>query len=271
MPTEIEQELVRFPDGSERAFRDFIADQPPHAVVELAPGRYAGPLSITKPITIRGAGDLTRIAASGRGPVINVAIPREGRAVFDSLLLEDGASPRGGGIAIGEGRVRLNNVHIQRCRAEDGGGGAIAVAGGELEASLLRAHDVVADKGGALWVGGHAMVRLRDSQLRRCEARGGGAIAVEGAARVFLEAVTIGKARASTVGGGQAIWVCGAAAAGEIVPVIELKRVRLEDVPMGAPVVIEGARGELRVEECDLPRNVASVRGVVDVGSNRWR
>jgi hypothetical protein len=263
-----EPEPIRFPDGTTRSFGDFVASCPPHAIVELATGRFTGPIVITRPITLRGAGDLTRISAGGKNAVIVVRVPREGRVILESLLLEDGDGPEGGGLSIFEGRVRLHNVHVRHSRTS-GGGGAIHLAGGELEATLLRVHDVEADKGGAIWASGRTVLHMRDAQVHRSEARLGGALAVEGAAQIFMESLTIGKARATAPSGGQAIHVTGA---GSVKPQVRLRRVRLEDVPMGAPLVIQPAHaGEVTIAECDMPRAVLSAPGVVDAGRNHWR
>lgn len=269
MTLEMEKEPIRFPDGTERSLVDLLESAAPGAIIELAPGRYAGPLTITRPVTIRGAGDLTRIFGERRGAVLTIRAPGEGRVVVESLLIEDGASEAGGGIFVIEGLVRLHNVQIQHCQADQGGGGAIHVAGGELDATLLRAHDVSGDRGGAVWAGGRAVITLRDSQIRRSEARLGGALAIEGSAKVLLEGLTIGRSRATSPSGGQAIYVAGSSRAS---PVLKLRRVRFEDAPMGMPLFVDPAfPGEVSVTECDLPRIVLGVPGIVDGGENRWR
>jgi hypothetical protein len=168
-----------------------------------------------------------------------------------------------------EGRVRAHNLHIQRCQAARDGGGAISVCGGELDASRVRVHHVSGDRGGAVRAAGRATVILRDAQIRRSEARLGGAVAVEDQARVQLEALTIGRCRATTPSGGQAIYVAGSSGA---FPVLKLRRVRFEDVPMGMPLVVDPSHpGEVSLSECDMPRVVLGAPGVIDGGGNHWR
>lgn len=264
-----ELEAIRFPDERFTSLAALIDAAPAGAVIEIAPGKFTGPLMISRPITLRGAGDLSRISGEGRTAVINVNVPFEGRVVLESLLLDEGEGEDGGGIVIEAGRVRAYNVQIRRCRSEKGAGGAIAVVGGELDASLLRAHDVSADRGGAIVVSGRAFMRLSESEIRRSEARVGGAISIEEGARVSIEALTIGKARARTSSGGQAIYVKGTKSAR---PVLALRRVRLEDAPMGMPLVVDATYpGEVTIAASDMPRVVMSALGVIDGGGNRWR
>src|SRR5262249_4368505 len=133
---------------------------------------YAGPILITRSVTIRGAGDLTRIVGEKRGPVITVRAPSDARVVLDSILVEGGKSDSGGGIAILEGRTRVHNVHVRDCHGQKGG--AIHVANGELDATRVRIFDVSGERGGAIWAGGLSVVAVRDSQIKKAEAAFGG-------------------------------------------------------------------------------------------------
>lgn len=258
----------RFPDDSSQSLEAFIAACAPGATVELAPGRFEGPIYIDKPLVIRGAGDLTRIVSEGNGRVIEVNLGPNAEVLLEHLLVEGGDAESGGGIWLGEGRLRLHNVHIQHCQAS-GGGGAICVAGGELDASVLRVNDVSSDRGGALWVHGQGAVSLRDSQILGSEARKGGAFAIEGGARVRLESVTVSKSRATTPSGGQALYVLGDKARR---PRLSMHRVRLEDAPFGVPLFVDPQHpGDVSLSACDVPRMLQSVVGVVDGGENHWR
>lgn len=259
---------LRFPDDSSRTLAEFIQACPAGSVIELAPGRYAGPLRVDKPLVVRGAGDLTRIFDNGTGRVAEVRLESGEQAGLESVLLEGGAAETGAGLSLQAGRLRLHNVHIQHCRASRGGG-AVHVAGGDLDASVLRIHDVSGARGGALWVEGEGTVRLRDSQIGRCEAEKGGAMAVEGPASVTLEAVTVQRSRATTAAGGQALYVRGTDAGR---PHLSLRRVRLEDVPLGLPLVVDPSLpGDVTLLGCDVPRVLQGQPGVVDGGENRWR
>jgi hypothetical protein len=264
-----EPEAIPFPNGQHATLAALIDVAPAGSVIEIAPGRFVGAVTINRPITLRGAGDLSRLSSEGRGAVVRINVAHEGRVVLESLMLEDGESESGGGLIVEAGRVRAYNVQIRRCRSEKGAGGAIAVLGGELDASLVRAHETSADRGGAVFVGGRGFLRLCESELRKSEARLGGAIVLEDAARATMEALTIGRARARTSSGGQAIYLRGGKTAH---PILSLKRVRLEDAPMGMPLVLDPAYpGEVTIAGSDMPQVVASVPGVVDAGNNRWR
>lgn len=258
--------FARFPDPSGRDLAAVIASAPEGAVIELAPGRFPGPLRIERSLTLRGAGDLSCIAVEQGGSVVEVAA-LDGKVVLESLRLEGGSADSGGALRIESGRVRVHNLHLQHCRA--GAGGAIHLAGGELDGTLVRIEDVSADRGGAIWVQGKAALSLRDSQVSRSEAGQGGAFLIEGGARVVLEGLTVRRARALSAAGGQALFVAGSATA---VPTLFLKRVRLEDVPFGQPLVVDGRfPAEVSLFECDMPRVVLEAPGVVDGGSNHWR
>jgi hypothetical protein len=259
---------LRFPDGSGRTLAELLAHAEAGAVIDIAPGRHVGPIVLDRPVTLRGAGDLSRISVLGRSSVVRVALAAGARVVLESLLLEGGDAEFGGGLCLSSGRVLLHNVHIVRCRASQAGG-ALHVASGELEGNLLRIEGTVAERGGAIGVQGRGELRLRESQIVRAEARQGGALAVEEGGRAELESLTVRKARATGASGGQAIWVRGSSSHR---PSVGLRRVRLEDAPLGMPVVVDGEHpGQVRLLECDVPRVVLGAPGVVDAGHNRWR
>ncbi len=256
--------LIRFPDDSGRSLAEVIATSPRGATIELAPGRYEGPLTLSQPVVLRGAGDLTRIGVVGGGPVVLIDSPDEAWVEIESVLLEGGVAEHGAGIGVRQGRARLHNVHVRHCRATLGGG-AVAVEGGELGATKLRAHDVQAAEGGAVWVGQDASLRLTDSQIEDAEGQRGGAVCLQNHAVATLEGVTIRKARATTSSGGQAFFVTGT-------PRLSLLRVRLEDAPLGLPLVVDGGEvPSVEVTECDVPRILLDTPGVVDGGGNHWR
>ena len=260
---------IRFPDGSGRTLGAVVEACPPGAVVEIAPGRFSGPVRITRPITLTGAGDLSRLEAGETDGLVVVDAGPEDRVALESLTFEGGRSGSGAGLRVNRGRVFLHNVHIQGCRAERGGG-ALHVAGGEVDATLLRVNDVGAARGGAVWVAGDGLFRLRDGQIESAFAELGGAFAVEDGARVFLESVTVHKCRATAPSGGQAFFVSGTS--GLPPPHLSLLRVRLSDVPFGLPVFVDPRHpGRVKVSACDVPRVVQGVVGVVDGGQNRWR
>lgn len=260
---------LRFPDGSSRSLEAFIDACAPGATVELAPGRFEGPIRITKPINLRGAGDLTRVFRSGPGRVLDVRLDANESAVVEHVLLEGGEAEAGAGVRLDGGQLRLHNVHIQGCHSPGGGGGAICVAGGTLDASILRVHDVSGDVGGAIWVRGSGSMKLSDSQITSSEALRGGALAVQDQGQVALEAVTVAKARATTPSGGQALYVTGGGAPRAR---LSMRRVRLEDAPFGMPLFVDPKQpADVSLSGCDMPRVVQGVSGVIDAGDNHWR
>ena len=260
---------MRYPDDSDSALAAFLDAAPAGAVVDVAPGTYPGPLSITRPVTLRGAGELTRIDGCGVGRPIKISVGDGGRVVLESLRLERGEAEDGGGIFVEAGDVQLRNIHIHRCSAR-ARGGALAVAGGTVAAVRLFSRDTSAPRGGALWVGHRGQLTLRDSQVGHCEANFGGALAVEDSANVGIYGMTVRRARARSGTGGQALYIRGTAGAGR--PTLQLDRVRLEGGSLGLPVVVDPAFGaELHLRACDMPRTVRSIAGLVDGGANHWR
>jgi hypothetical protein len=239
-----------------------VVDAAPRgSVVELAPGRYDGPIVLRRPLTLKGAGELTRLIGGREAPVIDIASDEPGLIFVESVAIEEGAAASGAGVRLRRGRVRMYNVHAARCQAEKAGG-FLSVMGGELEASLLRVSSCAADRGGALHVEGAAQVSLRDSEIRNCQAELGGGISVRGHARLRMISVALGGTHARRPSGGQVIWAEGGR--------LDLDRVRFEDVPIGLPLKVEAsARVELR--DCDLPSDVLRNPGIVDAGGNRWR
>ena len=101
---------------------DVIAGLERGAVIDIAPGRYFERLTLDRSITLRGAGDLTRIGGLGRGSIISVDA-EDGEITLDSISLEGGGGPAGGGICLSRGALNLENVRIHRARADVGGEG----------------------------------------------------------------------------------------------------------------------------------------------------
>ncbi|MEM7676274.1 MAG: hypothetical protein AAF449_09750 [Myxococcota bacterium] len=256
---------MRFPDENGAGLSAFLEALAPGAVVDISPGQYHGPLTITRPVTLRGAGELTRISGGTGRPI---RIETEGRVVLDSLRLEQGHDDDGGGLLVAHGDVHVRNLHIHHCRAA-ARGGAVAVRGGRLTASGLYTADTTADKGGALWIGGRGHLVLHEGQISRCEAIFGGAMAVEDAAVVEVDRLTVARARARSRTGGQALYAAGDR---HVRPKLDLHRVKIENGSLGLTVVVDPAfPAEVRLRACDMPRTVMRVAGLVDAGANHWR
>ncbi len=258
------QHAIRYPDPRGRRLGELIASCAPGAVVEIAPGRYHEPIVIDRPITLRGAGDLTRLVGFGRGSVVQIGVGPEEEVRLESLAIEAGDADAGGAVAVTRGRVHIANVRLARSRARLGG--AVAALGGTVTIHRARVEHAEAERGGAVWVGSGASLELIEAQIAGVRARYGGALAVEAGGRLWLEAVTVRRSRASERDGGQVLFVGGDGVPAEVA----LERVRFADPPLGRPLVLAGS-GAIAVSGCDLPRVTASEPGVLDRGSNRWR
>ncbi|MGF1511961.1 MAG: hypothetical protein ACFB9M_20920 [Myxococcota bacterium] len=254
---------IRFPDPSGRSLQAVVASAPIGAVIELAPGRYVGGITIRHPMTIKGAGELTRIAADDSGSVIDIDCEEPGLIFVESVAIESGAAERGGGVLVRRGRVRLYNVRGSACRAREEGG-FLYVGGGEVEASLVRINGCRAARGGAIALEGSVSLVLKDSDIRDSEADFGGGISVRGRAMLRLDGVALGKTHATQPSGGQAISIGAGHAA------VNLVKVRFEDVPLGQPMTVEPG-STVSLKGCDLPSDVLRNPGIADEGENRWR
>ena len=218
-----------------------------------------------QPLTLRGAGELTRIRG-GLGRPISISVAADERVVLDSLRLERGEAEDGGGMLVTDGDVHLRNIHIHWCGAHRLGG-AIAVLGGRVVASNLHTDETSALRGGAVWIGHDGHFSLRDSRLARCEAEFGGAIALEDGAVVVVDGLTVQRAWARSSRGGQAIYI-RAGATGRL----QLERVRLDGDTIGHPLVVDPmSTAEVFLRSSDVPRAVRGVTGLVDGGANHWR
>ena len=258
---------MRFPDETGRSLKSVIREISSGDTITLAPGRYEGPIVVERGVTLRGAGDLTRVVCPPlTGSVFRIATSEP--VVLESLLLEGGRADFGGAIdARGEGPLRLYNLHIRNCSATEAGG-AIYVSGGRIETERVRLYDVRAQRGGAISVEGQTTeLVVTDSEIRNTEAELGGALWISGGAEARLEGVTIFRARATSSDGGQTLW-----ASGRRGTKMELVRVRFEDPPVGRPIMNEvEAPARISIRNCDLPRWVQDTPGLEVTGETQWR
>lgn len=254
-----------------RSLAELVAGAERDAVIELPPGRYAGSVELRRGVTLRGAGDLTRIVpgeGAGAGSVLHVRTKE--RVRLESLLVEGGEAERGGGILVSQGTVWMFNVHLRDCAARDGGG-ALAVRGGTVEGRRLRFRDVHAPRGGAILVDGAAeRVELEDFEVVGGEADFGGAVFVGGRAEVKLRYATIARSRAEKRG--QMVYATGREGATLRLDKVRFESPAWEELRAGAEL-FNDPEGFARVlvEGCDLPRGVRDVPGVVATGRTRWR
>lgn len=258
---------IRFPDPSGRDLKAVLQDAAPGSVIELAPGRYRGPLVLDRPLTLKGAGDLTRIVVDA-GPAVTIRPQGQDLVFLESLAIEAAEADDGAGLHVECGRVRLYNVHVRGGASKERAGG-LWMQDGELEGSLVRFEQCAARLGGAIHAGGSSRLVLRDAQIRDCEADVGGGLWVGQQARVELLGATFTKVRARQPAGGQAAWVGESSGLGAT---LKMERVRFEDAPFGQPLVVQAEHpGRVVLFECDLPSEVLRNPGIVDGGNNRWR
>lgn len=260
--------VINYSPALGRSLAEVIDDASPGTVIELPPGRYAGPFVLTRPITLKGAGDLTRLVADKPGPVLRIALAPAERVELEALALEGGFARDGGGLLLERGEVLGSNLRVNHCRAENGGG--IAVLSGQAELTRLRIENVEASRaGGALYSAGDGLLTVFEGQIAGAQAPQGGALALSDGARVTLERVTITRARALTSSGGQVMSLAGNSGRS---PTLVLRRVRVTDKALWPPLVQDGEwPGEVFAEGCDLPRMALKDTGLVDQGGNVWR
>ena len=79
--------MLRYPDDSGRSLQRVIEGCEPGATIELAPGRYPERLVFKQSLSLRGAGDLTRISVEGRGSSIMADLPEDETLELESLLI----------------------------------------------------------------------------------------------------------------------------------------------------------------------------------------
>src|SRR5262245_9463556 len=89
---------IRFPDESGRSLSEIIESSARGAIIELSPGRYTERLVFRHGLTLRGAGDLTRISVEGRGSAISAELPADETLTIESVLIEGGEADEGGAV-----------------------------------------------------------------------------------------------------------------------------------------------------------------------------
>lgn len=150
--------------GHYRGLADAVRNAPPHSRIRVAPGEYAGRVSLDKPLEIVGEGPASQITLRAiDAPCLHITAP----VTLRSLRFERGGTQTTGAtIAIGGGKVTLENGIVSgRGRA------AIAVTGRdtELVARHLRIED--AAHTGLLFEAG-AGGTVEDSEVRASRRNG---------------------------------------------------------------------------------------------------
>lgn len=261
-------ELINYSPATGRTLAEILDGAAEGAVVEVPPGRYVGPFHLKRAVSLRGAGDLTRLVTEKPGPVLRVQAAPDQRIELESMAIEGGQAEEGGGVCLESGALFGSNLRLSHCLADRGGG--IAVKAGHAELSRVRIENVEARiSGGALYCAGVGVLSLFEGQIIGSQATQGGAVSVFEGGRVSLERVTITRARATTSTGGQVLYLKGNSGAS---PALVLRRVRFTDSALWPPLVQDGEwPGEVFAEGCDLPRLTLKDSGLVDGGGNTWR
>src|SRR5581483_7970451 len=106
--------------------------------INLAAGTYVGTVTITKAVTIQGAGagvsilngnETTPSASSAATVLVNIAAANPNSLTINGVTIENGISKFGGGIELFDGKLAVNNSTITNNSA---GGMSGAVGGGGI-------------------------------------------------------------------------------------------------------------------------------------------
>ena len=120
-----------------------IAQAPPNTTVRIPPGRYDGNLTISKPLTLRGAGAETVIAGDGNGTVLTATAPAVGVTSLQvtgvgNVGVREGASDNGSAwdrrirlvYGYGDAAIRLADAHrslVENVTIETPANGVVAL------------------------------------------------------------------------------------------------------------------------------------------------
>jgi hypothetical protein len=121
---------VRTPAGSQRYFdlAEAVEEAPPEAVIDLELGSYrvGRPLTVTKPLTLRGVGkEQTCVRGGGRGPVLRVDLPEGEEFRAEGVFFYHDEGQPGDAVRVERGRAEFRGCLF----AEAVGDGAEAGAG----------------------------------------------------------------------------------------------------------------------------------------------
>jgi fibronectin-binding autotransporter adhesin len=173
--------------------------------ITVAPGTYAGGFTISKDVTLKGAGAGQTIV-SGGAPVITIA---EGVDVElkDVTVSGGNDSPFGGGI-LNRGRLSIKHATIENNRAsgrlEGHGGGIYNEASGDLTiaSSVIRGNVASDGFGGGVFNAGTATIKSTSVTDNQAGANGGGVWGIGGSADTRIVASWISGNMAGNCGGG---------------------------------------------------------------------
>lgn len=165
--------------------QDALEKARPGDVVLVEPGRYRERVEVPSGVTLRSRAGAARTILEGDGSGSILLI----RAA-DSLVAVEGFTFLGGGTTYVAGRgkggggailcdesnvlIRDNVFKANRLPQSNAVGGAVAIFGGNVTVENNRFEDNAADRGGAVYVGGHARVVGNEFVRNRCQRYGGG-------------------------------------------------------------------------------------------------
>ncbi len=174
--------------GGGSALRDALKSAEAGAVIEVAAGRYEGPLVLRRSVEIHGTGDGgdVIIDASEEGAVV-VLEGRRNRVLLSGLTLTGGLSRGGGGVKVPGGAwLTMRDCVIDNCNGGSVGGGGLYGRRGELLLERVQFTGNRGRQGGAALLDGDATVTFNDCSFHNNQATGGGAVAVLDRAKVSL-------------------------------------------------------------------------------------
>lgn len=159
---------------------EVVYNAPAGTTIALEAGNYRGPLIARNDVTIEALAGLgTATVRAARGSVVSA----EGanRLVLRRLVLRGPAHGLGALVKVyNPTRVTIEDCLLTGGRGEGEGGGAVDVQAGEVDVVRCRFTRNVALQGGAVRVGGMAIVRLTncvfDDNTAEGETSGGGAV-----------------------------------------------------------------------------------------------
>lgn len=164
----------------------------PGDTLTLPAGTYEGPVEITRPLTIKGAGaGKTRIDAKNLGACILVNHPNA-ELKLSGVTLVNGSSGAGGGIAYLVGkRLEVEDCVIENSTCKQYGGGGAFLVGPSALFTRVRIEGCVGSQGGALLLDEECSAELRACLIIGNAADRGGGIRVTEGARLKLVHCTV--------------------------------------------------------------------------------
>jgi hypothetical protein len=173
-------------DGGGARLREALAAVADGTIIELAPGRYEGPVVVRSSVEIHGTPGETIIAVDDEGAVL-VVEGRRHRVLLAGLTLTGGRSRGGGGLKVPDGAwLTVRDCVVDDCDGGRLGGGGLYARRGELLLERVRFVTNRGRQGGAALLDGDVKATFVDCAFQGNEAVSGGALAARDRAQVLL-------------------------------------------------------------------------------------